>query len=133
MATKKSSKVASSKASGPVKKTVAKKPPVKKAVPKKTVAKKAVVKKVTASKTPVKKAASSKAVAKKTSTKKPVTTTTSTKKTTTKKTPASPEKKVPAFAVRLTRDEMTARARELTEIGRKRGYVTHEEILQRFP
>ena len=138
MATKKSSKVASSKASGPVKKTVAKKSvakktPVKKAVPKKTVAKKAVVKKVTASKTPVKKAASSKAVAKKTSTKKPVTTTTSTKKTTTKKTPASPEKKVPAFAVRLTRDEMTARARELTEIGRKRGYVTHEEILQRFP
>ena len=128
MATKKTSKVASSKASVPVKKTVA-----KKSVAKKAVVKKAAPKKVAVVKSPAKKAAPRKAVVKSAPPKKTVTTKTTTKKAAPKKVAAPVEKKVPAFAGRLTREEMTLRARELTEIGRKRGYVTHEEILQRFP
>jgi RNA polymerase primary sigma factor len=147
-ATKKVVKKAVKKAVKPIKKATVKKAPAKKAVAKKAAAKKTSAKgsnkkvakpvkkvvktapkkavKTVAKKAPAKKAVTKKAVAKKVV--KPV------KKVEVKK-PAKvvvpkPEPKKP-----LTRAEklLEVKAAELMQLGKSRGYVTHDELLRSFP
>ena len=129
MATTTKKKVAASpkKVTTVTKKTTPKKTTVvKKAAPKK------VVKKATPKKTVAKKVAAPKKAVKKADVSKKV----SAKKAAPAKKAVQKEtepKKVPAFAVRLTPEETTERTRELMDSGRRRGYITHDEILQKFP
>jgi RNA polymerase primary sigma factor len=123
-----------------VKKTVKpiKKAPAKKAIAKKPVAKKAVAKKTPAKKKPVKKAtkpAAKKAVksvgkkpVKKVAVKKPV------KKASGKVVKPAPAKKA-APPKPLSRAEklLEAKAAELMQLGKERGYITHDELLRSFP
>ena len=133
--------MATKKAAKKVVKKTAKKAvtPVKKATVKKAIAKKAVVKKVVAKKTPAKKVVK-KVVKKivKPAAKKAV-------KAVPKKVLAKkPEKKVEKVVVKkevivpkkaLTRGEklLEIKAAELMQLGKTRGYVTHDELLRSFP
>ncbi|HEY0964316.1 MAG TPA: sigma-70 factor domain-containing protein, partial [Candidatus Paceibacterota bacterium] len=128
MATKKAAKKVVKKT---VKKTVK---PVKKAAVKKAPAKKAAAKKVVAKKTSTKKPV--KKVAKKPAPKKavkPVTKKASAKKEVKKEVQKAVPK--PAAPRALTRGEklLEIKAAELMQLGKERGYVTHDELLRSFP
>ena len=135
--------MAAKKATKKVVKKAVKKPvkPIKKATVKKaTSAKKAVAKKAVAKKTPAKKVV--KKVVKKTAPKKAVKAVpkkASAKKAVAKKVEKTPVKKVVAKKVAppkpLTRSEklLEVKAAELMQLGKARGYVTHDELLRSFP
>lgn len=134
-ATKKVVKKAVKKAVKPIKKAT-----VKKAIAKKAVAKKKVVAKKTPTKKPVKKVtktaskkvvkpvakkAAKKVVAKKTAK-------TVVKKAATPK-PVAPKKVPPPRALTRSEKLLEAKAAELMQLGKERGYVTHDELLRSFP
>lgn len=123
--TKKTTKKAVTKTAAKTKTTAQKKAPVKKAPAKKTAAKKSVAKPKTVAKKPVaKKAAPSRD--KKAPAKKPAA-----KKTVAKK----PASKKPAAPRPRTKSEriLDAKAAELMQLGKERGYVTYNELLRSFP
>jgi RNA polymerase primary sigma factor len=136
-ATKKVVKKAVKKPAKPIKKATVKKAIAKKAVAKKAVAKKTSAKKVakpvkkvakTASKKAVK-TVSKKAVAKKVVAKKPV------KKVPAKKVEVKekPKKVVPPRPLTRSEKLLEAKAADLMQMGKDRGYVTHDELLRSFP
>ena len=141
-ATKKVVKKAVKKAVKPIKKATVKKAPAKKAVAKKAVAKKTPAKVVKKPVKKVTKTASKKAVkavpkkspAKKVVAKKPI------KKAAVKKPvkviaqkPAPKKKEEPKKPLTRAEKILEAKAADLMQMGKTRGYVTHDELLRSFP